>query len=188
MSTKYNILEEILNERVLVIDGAMGTMIQRHKLTESDFRMELFKNHPVDLRGNNDILVLTQPEIIKNIHLEYLAAGADIIETNTFSGNIISQADYKLEDYVYEINFQAAKIAKEATEYYNKLTPDKPRFVAGSMGPTTKSASMSPDVNNPGLRVATFDDFVNAYYVQISGLVEGGADILLIETITDTLN
>ena len=188
MSTKYKTLENILAERVLVIDGAMGTMIQRHKLTESDFRMDLFKNHPVDLRGNNDILVLTQPEIIKNIHLEYLAAGADIIETNTFSGNIISQADYKLEDYVYQINFQAAKIAKEATEYYNRLTPDKPRFVAGSMGPTTKSASMSPDVNNPGLRVATFDDFVNAYYVQISGLIEGGADILLIETITDTLN
>jgi 5-methyltetrahydrofolate--homocysteine methyltransferase len=181
-------LKNILSKRILVIDGAMGTMIQRHNLTEEDFRGERFKDHPHDLKGNNDLLSITQPEIIKNIHREYFEAGSDIVETNTFSGTVIAQADYKTEDLVYELNFQSAKIAKEAAEEFNKKTPDKPRFVAGAMGPTNKSLSLSPDVNDPGYRAATFDEISNAYYEQVKGLADGGADILLVETIFDTLN
>lgn len=185
---KVSELKKLLNERILVLDGAMGTMIQKHQLTELDYRGERFKTFDYDLKGNNDLLSLTQPEIIKNIHLQYLKAGSDIIETNTFNANAISQADYHLQHLAYELNYQSAKIAKEATEEYNKLTPNKPRFVAGAIGPTNKTASLSPDVNDPGFRAITFDDLKNAYYEQAKGLVDGGVDILLIETIFDTLN
>ncbi len=171
-----------------MLDGAMGTMIQRHKLTEEQFRGQKFASHSHDLKGNNDILSITQPEIIKNIHREYLKAGADIIETNTFSSSRISQADYMTEDVIYELNYSAAKLAKEAAEEYTKLTPEKPRFVAGAMGPTNKTASMSPKVNDPGFRAATFDQLAEAYYEQAKGLIDGGADVLLIETVFDTLN
>ena len=179
-------LKSILNKRILVLDGAMGTMIQRHTLSEEDFRGNKFKNHPNPLKGNNDILCLTQPEIIKNIHLEYLKAGADIIETNTFNGTSISQADYGTQDLAYEINFNAAKLAKQAIEELNDSA--KPRFIAGAVGPTNKTASMSPDVTDPGFRAVTFDDLYKAYSEQIKGLIDGGADIILIETIFDTLN
>ena len=185
---RYELLKSLLQKRILVLDGAMGTMIQRYNLSEDDFRGHRFKNHSKDLKGNNDILVLTQPEIISNIHKEYLDAGADIIETNTFNANPLSQSDYGAEDLVYEINFDAAKIAKEiAIEYTNKNIK-KPRFVAGSIGPSNVTASISPDVENPGYRKVYFDDIVKAYAVQINGLVDGGADILLIETVFDTLN
>jgi 5-methyltetrahydrofolate--homocysteine methyltransferase len=180
--------KKLLSERILVLDGAMGTMIQRHKLTEEQYRGDRFKDHPYDLKGNNDILCLTQPEIIKNIHRAYFEAGADIVETNTFNGTPISQADYHTEHLVYEINFEAAKIAKEVAEEFNKKNPDKPRFVAGALGPTNKTLSISPNVNDPGYRAVTFDEMVDAYYQQTKGLVEGGVDILLIETIFDTLN
>ncbi|GAB4487285.1 MAG: hypothetical protein OHK0045_07550 [Raineya sp.] len=179
---------EILKERILVLDGAMGTMIQQYKLTEEDYRGERFKNFPHDLKGNNDLLSITQPHIIKEIHRKYLEAGADIIETNTFNSTSVSMADYHMEDLVYELNYQSAKIAKEVCEEFNKLTPDRPRFVAGSLGPTSKTTSLSPDVNNPGFRAITFDELVEAYTEQIRGLVDGGADILLVETIFDTLN
>lgn len=180
--------KEILTQRILVIDGAMGTMIQRHKLSEKDFRGERFKNHPYDLKGNNDLLSITQPEIIKAIHRAYFEAGADIIETNTFNGTSISQADYHAEHLAYEINFESAKIAKEVAAEFKKKNPDKPRFVAGALGPTNKTLSLSPNVNDPGYRAVTFDEMVNAYYEQTRGLVDGGADIILIETIFDTLN
>lgn len=180
--------KKLLSERILVLDGAMGTMIQRHKLTEEQYRGERFKDHPYDLKGNNDILCLTQPEIIKGIHRAYFEAGADIVETNTFNGTPISQADYQTEHLVYEINFEAAKIAKEVAEEFNKKNPDKPRFVAGALGPTNKTLSISPNVNDPGYRAVTFDEMVDAYYQQTKGLVDGGVDILLIETIFDTLN
>ncbi|MEJ5262344.1 MAG: methionine synthase [Ignavibacterium sp.] len=179
---------KILSERILVLDGAMGTMIQRHKLTEEQYRGERFKNHPYDLKGNNDILCITQPEIIKGIHRAYFEAGADIVETNTFNGTPISQADYHTQEFVYEINFEAARIAKEVAEEFNKSQKDKPRFVAGALGPTNKTLSISPNVNDPGYRAVTFDEMVDAYYQQTKGLVEGGVDILLIETIFDTLN
>ena len=188
MESTTNILTKILKERILVLDGAMGTMIQRHKLEEKDFRGERLINHPSDLKGNNDLLSITQPEIIKNIYREYLEAGADIIETNTFSGTSIAQADYKTEEFVYEINYQAAKLAKEAAKEFTKKNPDKPRFVAGALGPTNKTLSLSPNVNDPGYRATTFEKMSEAYYEQTKGLVEGGADILLIETIFDTLN
>jgi len=188
MKTTTDILKETLKKRILVLDGAMGTMIQRHKLEEEDFRGEKFKDHPSDLKGNNDLLSITQPEIIKEIHRKYLEAGADIIETNTFSGTSIAQADYKMEDYVYEINFQSAKIAKEAAGEFTKKNPGIPRFVAGALGPTNKTLSLSPNVNDPGYRATTFEKMSAAYYEQVKGLVEGGADILLIETIFDTLN
>jgi 5-methyltetrahydrofolate--homocysteine methyltransferase len=188
METTLEILKNILKKRILVLDGAMGTMIQRHKLTEEKFRGSKFANHPNDLRGNNDILSLTQPEIIKNIHREYLEAGADIIETNTFNSNKISQADYKTEDIIYELNYSAAKIAKEIAKEFTKKNPSKPRFVAGSMGPTNKTASLSSKVSDPGFRAVTFDQLVEAYYEQARGLVDGGADVLLIETVFDTLN
>lgn len=179
---------KILSEQILVLDGAMGTMIQRHKLTEEQYRGERFKNHPYDLKGNNDILCITQPEIIKGIHRAYFEAGADIVETNTFNGTPISQADYHTQEFVYEINFEAARIAKEVAEEFNKSQKDKPRFVAGALGPTNKTLSISPNVNDPGYRAVTFDEMVDAYYQQTKGLVEGGVDILLIETIFDTLN
>ena len=166
----------------------MGTMIQRYPLEEVDFRGADFKNHGFPLKGNNDLLSITQPEIIKAIHREYLQAGADIIETNTFSGTWIAQADYHLEKEVYRLNFESAKIAKEVAEEITLLNPDKPRFVAGSLGPTNKTCSMSPDVNDPGFRAVTFDELVKAYYDQAKALIDGGVDILLIETVFDTLN
>jgi 5-methyltetrahydrofolate--homocysteine methyltransferase len=184
---KPNIKSE-LEKRVLVLDGAMGTMIQRYKLTEQDFRGTRLVDHSHDLRGNNDILSITQPAIIEKIHEEYLEAGADIIETNTFNANKISQADYKCEAYVYELNLASAKLARKAADKYTALTPDKPRFVAGAFGPTNKTASMSPDVNDPGYRAVTFDDIVEVYKEQTLAFIEGGVDLFLVETVFDTLN
>lgn len=172
----------------MVLDGAMGTMIQRYKLEEKDFRGEILKDHPHPLKGNNDLLSVTRPDIIKEIHRQYFAAGADIAETNTFGSTWVAQADYHLESMVYKINYESARIAKEVAEEFTKKEPAKPRFVAGSMGPTTKLASMSPDVNNPGYRAITFDELVNAFKEQVKGLLDGGVDLLLPETITDTLN
>ncbi|MDN4165200.1 methionine synthase [Cytophagales bacterium LB-30] len=179
-------IRQLLKQRILVLDGAMGTMIQRHTLTEQDFRGERFKDHPHDVRGNNDLLNLTRPDIIQGIHEAYFEAGADIAETNTFSSTSVAMADYEMEHLVYELNVEGARIAKAAAQKYS--TPDKPRFVAGSIGPTNRTASISPDVNNPGFRAILFDDLVKAYYEQIRGLVDGGADLLLVETIFDTLN
>ncbi len=182
-------IRKALSERILVIDGAMGTMIQRHKLEEADYRGERFKDWPSDLKGNNDLLCLTQPEIIKGIHKQYLYAGADIIETNTFNSQRISMADYHMEDLAFEINVAAAKVAKQAVEEYLKETGDKGgKFVAGAIGPMNKTLSLSPDVNNPGFRAVTFQEVADAYYEQVKGLHEGGVDLLLIETIFDTLN
>ena len=166
----------------------MGTMIQRYKLKEADFRGERFKDHPDDLQGNNDLLSLTRPDIIKAIHEEYLEAGADLVETNTFSGTSVAQADYGLESVVYELNKRSAEIAKEATTKYTKKNPDWPRFVIGSMGPTNKTASISPEVTDPAFRAITFDELAAAYKEQARGLMDGGADALLVETIFDTLN
>ncbi|MBU0473866.1 MAG: methionine synthase [Bacteroidetes bacterium] len=180
-------IKKILNKRIMLLDGAMGTMIQRHKLTEEDYRGERFKNHLVNLKGNNDLLSLTQPEIILDIHREYLKAGADIIETNTFNGTSISQADYEMEEFVYEINYESAKLAKKAVDEFNIINPEKPRYVAGSMGPTNKTLSMSPDVNDPGFRAVTFDQVKLSFKEQAKGLIDGGSDILLIETVFDTL-
>ncbi len=177
-----------LQKRILVIDGAMGTMIQRYQLTEEDFRGERFRDHKSDLKGNNDLLNITRPDVIKEIHAEYLDAGADIIETNTFSTQRISLADYHLEHLAYELSYEGAHIAREVADEYNKKTPDKPRFVAGAIGPTNRTASLSPDVNDPGYRAVSFDDLAEAYYEQVRGLVDGGADLLIIETIFDTLN
>ncbi|OGX83279.1 methionine synthase [Hymenobacter lapidarius] len=179
-------LPEILRQRLLILDGAMGTMIQRYPLTEEDFRGARFADHPKPLRGNNDLLSLTRPDIIKTIHAEYFAAGADMVETNTFSGTTIAQADYGLEHVVYELNYESARLAREAADEY--ATPDKPRFVAGAVGPTNRTASLSPDVNRPGFRAVTFDELATAYLEQVRGLVDGGVDTLLIETIFDTLN
>ena len=181
-------IQDILKERILVIDGAMGTMIQRHTLSEADFRGEEFKNHSFPLRGNNDLLSITRPDIIKDIHRQYLEAGADIIETNTFSATTIAQADYHLQDSVYELNFQSARIAKEVAEEFTKKNPEKPRFVAGAMGPTNKTASLSPEVNNPGFRAVNFDQLAAAFKQQAHALIDGGVDILLLETVIDTLN
>jgi len=181
-------IQDILKERILVLDGAMGTMIQRHPLEEVDFRGERFKDHPHLVKGNNDLLSITRPDIIKDIHRQYFEAGADIIETNTFSSTSIAQADYHLENIAYELNFQSAKIAKEVAEEYNKKDPSKPRFVAGALGPTNRTLSLSPDVNNPGYRAVTFDELRIAYKEQALGLLDGGADLLLVETIFDTLN
>ncbi|WP_121353787.1 homocysteine S-methyltransferase family protein [Flavisolibacter nicotianae] len=178
-------IQDLLKQRILVIDGAMGTMIQRYKLTEQDYRGERFKDWPSDLKGNNDLLCLTQPQIIKAIHKEYLAAGADIIETNTFNSQKVSLADYGMETLAYEINVAAAKIAREAIAEFNS---PEPKFVAGAIGPLNKTLSLSPDVNNPGFRALSFDEAVAAYYEQVKGLTEGGVDLLLIETIFDTLN
>ncbi len=181
-------IKELLSKRILVLDGAMGTMIQRHKLAEKDFRGEKFKNHKIFLKGNNDLLSLTQPDIIKSIHESYLIAGADIIETNTFSSQRVSMADYGIENQIYNINFSAAKLAQEIATLYTIKTPNKPRYVAGSIGPTSKTLSMSPDVNNPGFRSITFDFLRKAYEEQVNALIEGGVDVLLVETIFDTLN
>jgi 5-methyltetrahydrofolate--homocysteine methyltransferase len=181
-------IEDILKERILVLDGAMGTMIQRHTLEEADFRGERFKNHTHSLKGNNDLLSITRPDIIKDIHRQYFAAGADVAETNTFSGTSVAQADYHLEEIVYELNFQSAKIAREVADEFTAREPHKPRFVAGAMGPTNKTLSLSPEVNNPGYRAITFDQLKAAYTLQAKGLLDGGADLLLVETIFDTLN
>ena len=181
-------IEDILRERILIIDGAMGTMIQRHKLEEADFRGQRFKDHKSPLKGNNDLLVLTRPDIIREIHYQYFEAGADMVETNTFSGTSIAQADYHLEHIIYDLNYEAAKIAREVADEFTKKEPNKPRFVAGSMGPTNKTASLSPDVNNPGFRAITFDELVVAFKEQAKGLIDGGSDVLLLETIIDTLN
>jgi len=179
-----NDLKQIAQQKILILDGAMGTMIQRYKLDEADYRGDRWKNHEHPLKGNNDLLSITRPEIIKEIHRQYFQAGADIVETNTFSGTTIAQADYHLEAAVYDINFQSAKIAKEVAQEFT----DFPRFVAGAMGPTNRTASISPDVNNPGFRAITFDELVKAYYQQAKALIDGGVDLLLIETIFDTLN
>ena len=176
-------IRDLLEQRILIIDGAMGTMIQRYKLSEEDYRSERFKNWPSDLKGNNDLLNLSQPQIIKEIHKEYLNAGVDIIETNTFNAQRVSLADYHMEDLAHEINLEAARIAKEAVR-----ESGKPAWVAGAIGPMNKTLSLSPDVNNPGYRALTFDEAVNAYYEQVKGLVDGDVDLLLIETIFDTLN
>jgi len=181
-------IKEILKERILVLDGAMGTEIQAYGLEEEDFRKGWFEDHDKSLKGNNDLLSMTRPDVIKAIHEAYLEAGADIIETNTFSGTTIAQADYGLESAAYDINFHGAKVAKEACDKYTALNPDKPRFVAGSMGPTNMTLSISPDVNDPGYRATTFDKLVVAYKEQAKGLIEGGSDILLVETVFDTLN
>ena len=181
-------IKEELKKRILVIDGAMGTMIQRWELSEEDFRGERFKDHASDLKGNNDLLNITRPDVIKAIHAEYLEAGADIIETNTFSTQRISLADYHLEELAYELSYEGARIAREVVDEFNLKTPNKPRFVAGAVGPTNRTASLSPDVNDPGYRAVNFDDLAEAYYDQVRGLVDGGADVLLIETIFDTLN
>lgn len=181
------LIEEAQN-RILVLDGAMGTMIQRHSLEEEDFRDGWFDNHDSPLKGNNDLLSLTRPEIIKDIHRQYFEAGADIVETNTFSGTTIAQADYNLEKAVYDINFESAKIAKEVANEITAKEPHKPRFVAGSIGPTNRTASISPDVNDPGYRAVTFDELVQAYKEQVAALIEGGVDALLVETVFDTLN
>ncbi len=181
-------LREIITSKILVLDGAMGTMIQRHKLKEEDYRGERFINHPSDLKGNNELLSIIRPDIISNIHNEYLKAGADIIETNTFNATSVSQNDYNLSELAYELNLQSAKLAKEQAQIYSGITPDKPRFVAGAIGPTNKTASISPDVNDPGYRGVDFDELVSAYLEQVNGLIDGGSDLLLVETIFDTLN
>ena len=181
-------LKQAAKQRILILDGAMGTMIQRYKLDEAGYRGERFKDHPRDLKGNNDLLVLTQPKIISEIHNAYLEAGADIIETNTFNAQAISQSDYGLADIAYEMNVTAAKLAREAADAWAKKTPDKPRFVGGAIGPTNRTASISPDVNNPGFRNVRFDALVDAYAIQARGLIEGGVDTILIETVFDTLN
>ena len=181
-------LKQAARERILILDGAMGTMIQRYKLDEAGYRGARFKDHGHDLKGNNDLLVLSRPEIISEIHNAYFEAGADIAETNTFNAQAISQSDYGLEDIAYEMNVAAAKLAREAADAWTAKTPEKPRFVAGAIGPTNRTASISPDVNNPGFRNVSFDDLVGAYSVQTRGLIEGGADTILIETVFDTLN
>ncbi len=181
-------IQDCLKERILVIDGAMGTMIQRHRPTEATYRGERFKSWHIDVKNNSDILNITQPAIIGGIHREYLEAGADIIETNTFAGTSIPQADFDLQPFVYEMNIEGARLARQAADEYTKKNPDKPRFVAGAIGPMNKTLSLSPDVNNPGFRSVTFEEVSNAYYEQVKALVEGGVDLLLIETIFDTLN
>ncbi len=181
-------IEEILKERILVLDGAMGTMLQRYKFQEEDFRGERFKDWEHPLQGNNDLLSLTQPEAIAEVHRKYFAAGADIAETNTFSGTTIAMADYFMEDLVYELNYESARIARKVADEFTAKEPHKPRFVAGSIGPTNKTASMSPDVNDPGFRAVSFDELRIAYKQQAEALIDGGSDLLLVETIFDTLN
>ncbi len=188
MSSKEQQLREAMAQRILIIDGAMGTMVQRYKLEEADYRGERFKDWHIDLKGNNDLLVITKPEVIKAIHLEYLNAGADIIETDTFNAQAISLADYEMQSLSYEMNVAAAKVAREAVNEYLASHPGEQKFVAGAIGPMNKTLSLSPDVNNPGYRGTTFDEVAGAYYEQIRGLIDGGVDILLVETIFDTLN
>ncbi len=181
-------LQELLQQRILIIDGAMGTMIQQHKLSEADYRGEQFKNWPHDLKGNNDLLCLTQPDIIKNIHLQYLQAGADILETNTFNAQKVSLADYHMQHLATEINVAAVTLARQAVDEFHTKGNTEQKFVAGAIGPMNKTLSLSPDVNNPGYRGVTFDEVADAYYEQVKALTEAGADILMIETIFDTLN
>jgi len=181
-------IEKTLAEKILVLDGAMGTMLQAYKFDEADFRGARFKDHPSPLKGNNDLLSITQPDAIKAVHRAYFEVGADIVETNTFSSTSIGMADYAMEELVYELNFQSAKLARELADEFTQANPNKPRFVAGSIGPTNRTASMSPDVNDPGFRAVTFDDLVEAYSEQVKALVEGGSDVLLVETVFDTLN
>ena len=181
-------IEEVLKERILVLDGAMGTMLQRYQFTEEDFRGVRFKDWHLPLKGNNDLLSLTQPEALKEVHTKYFEAGADIVETNTFSGTTIAMADYGMEELVYELNYESARLAKLVANEFTKKEPNKPRFVAGSMGPTNKTASLSPDVNDPGFRAVDFDELKAAYKQQAEALLDGGADLLLVETIFDTLN
>ena len=188
MNTAEDKLRTAAAKRILVLDGAMGTLIQGLKLTEADFRGERFKDWPRDLKGNNDLLILTKPEAIRGFHLDYFRAGADIVETNTFASTRIAQADYGLEEYAYELNLAGARLAREAADQVTKETPDRPRFVAGAIGPTNRSASISPDVNNPGFRNVSFDELVAAYGEAARGLIDGGADLILFETIFDTLN
>src|SRR5688572_14401752 len=188
MANIFDTLHQQLQRRILVLDGAMGTMIQRYKLTEEDFRGAQFKDFPRDLKGNSDLLVITRPDVIGAIHREYLAAGADIIETNTFTATSIAQADYGLESMVREINLAGARVAKEAADEWTKKTPGQPRFVAGSIGPLNRTLSISPDVNDPSFRAVTFDQVREAYEEQVRALIDGGVDILLLETIFDTLN
>jgi len=179
---------QILQKRILVLDGAMGTMLQAYKFTEEDFRGERFKEYPTSLKGNNDLLSITQPKAIAEIHRKYFEAGADIVETNTFSGTTIAMADYQMEDLVYELNYKSAKIAKQVANKFTEKEPHKPRFVAGSIGPTNKTASLSPDVNRPEYRAITFNELRIAYKQQVEALLDGGVDLLLVETIFDTLN
>ncbi|MDN3595206.1 homocysteine S-methyltransferase family protein [Zunongwangia endophytica] len=181
-------LEEILAEKILILDGAMGTMLQEYKFTEEDFRGDRFKDWPVSLQGNNDLLSITQPEAIATIHKKYFQAGADIVETNTFSGTTIAMADYQMEELVDELNYESARIAKQVATELTEANPDQPKFVAGAMGPTNKTASMSPDVNDPGFRAIFFDELRLAYRQQAKALIKGGVDILLVETVFDTLN
>lgn len=183
-----SIIKQELEKRILVLDGAMGTMLQQYNFSEEDFRGERFRDFSISLKGNNDLLSITQPKALKEIHAKYLEAGADIIETNTFSGTTIAMADYELEDLVYELNYESAKIAKEVADEFTDKEPHKPRFVAGSLGPTNRTASMSPDVNDPGFRAVTFDELRIAYKLQTEGLIDGGVDLLLVETVFDTLN
>ena len=185
---EQGLILKAIKERILVLDGAMGTMLQRYNFSEDDFRGERFKDFPHSLKGNNDLLSITQPQAIKDVHAAYFEAGADIVETNTFSGTTIGMADYHLEDLVYELNYESAKIAREVADEFTAKNPDKPRFVAGSIGPTNRTASMSPDVNDPGYRAVTFDDLRIAYKQQVEALLDGGSDLLLVETIFDTLN
>ena len=184
--TRAQQLPEILKQRIVILDGAMGTMIQRYKLTEADYRGERFASHHVDVKGNNELLLLTRPDVIREIHEQYLAAGADLIETNTFGATSVAQEDYDMAELAYEMNVVAAKIAREACDQYS--TPDKPRFVAGAFGPTPRTASISPDVNDPGARNIDYEQLRAAYYEQAKGLLEGGADVFLVETIFDALN
>ena len=184
MSNIYNQLQK----RILILDGAMGTMLQDYDFSEEDYRGERFKEYPSSLKGNNDLLSLTQPDAIAEIHQKYFAAGADIIETNTFSGTSIAMADYNMENLVYELNYESAKIAKRVADEFTKSEPHKPRFVAGSIGPTNKTASLSPDVNRPEYRAITFDELRSSYKLQVEALIDGGVDLLLVETIFDTLN
>lgn len=188
MDSQINLIQDIIKKRILVLDGAMGTMIQKYNFSEEDFRGEFFKDFSYPLKGNNDLLSITQPDTIKAVHALYLEAGADIIETNTFSSTTIGMADYHLQDYVYELNLKSAQIAKEVASKFTEKNPNKPRFVAGSIGPTNRTASMSPDVNDPGYRAVSFDDLRLAYKQQIRALIEGGVDVLLVETVFDTLN
>lgn len=181
-------LNQILQDRILILDGAMGTMLQRYNFSEEDFRGQRFKDYPSSLKGNNDLLSLTQPQAIADVHRQYFEAGADIAETNTFSSTTIAMADYNMENLVYELNFESAKIARQVADEFTKANPEKPRFVAGSIGPTNKTASLSPDVNKPEFRAITFDELRIAYKQQAEALIDGGVDLLLVETIFDTLN
>ncbi|MBL4638701.1 MAG: homocysteine S-methyltransferase family protein, partial [Proteobacteria bacterium] len=188
MTASIHQIKQLLQQRILILDGAMGTMIQSYQLEEEDFRAERFVDHPCDVKGNNDLLSITQPKIISDIHRAYFEAGADIVETNTFNGTSIAMADYQMEALAYELNFESAKLARAVADDITAQNPDKPRFVAGVLGPTNRTASISPDVNNPGYRNVTYDELVEAYLVSIAGLVDGGSDFILVETIFDTLN